>query len=95
MKITLVDGDVRYLMSAEAEAADQLLMLSVYPRDLATVPNALVEGPRGANGTSRVTPDVLVVEPSRIAKVELLYEPPEGRRGVGFQAPVDDVGSGD
>jgi hypothetical protein len=90
VRVTLIGGEVLYVMRVDAGSGDRLLTLDVYP-GVDDVLDRLVDGPRDADGEARrVTPDVMLVEPERIAKVELLYEPPEGRRDVGFQAPTDD-----
>jgi hypothetical protein len=88
VKVTLTDGGSWYVQKIAAGPNDRLITLDLYPDANDVLANMVsVERHDEGGGTDYFTRDVVVVEPDRVVKVELLYERPQGRE-VGFVVPT-------
>jgi hypothetical protein len=88
VKVTLIDGESWYVQKIEAGPNDRLITFDLYPDANDVLANMVpVEQHGQGGGTNYFTRDVIVVEPDRVVKVELLYERPQGRE-VGFVVPA-------
>jgi hypothetical protein len=86
VKVTLANGESRYVMRATSGEAGMLVVLDVYPERAGD----LLEVERVEEGQLervRETREVLVVHPAAIVKVELLHEHPGEPGAFGFQTP--------
>jgi hypothetical protein len=89
VRVTLTNGESRYVLSASAGENDELVSLDVYPENGADDPLDVERvGEHGEVERERMTREVLVVHPMAIQKVELLYEHP-GQRPFGFEADAE------
>jgi hypothetical protein len=89
VRVTLTNGEARYVLSALAGPNAELILLDVYPAD--NEGDLLdVERPTGGGQLERdrVTREVLIVHPIAIRKFELLHEHP-GNRPFGFEADAE------
>ena len=84
VRITLVTGESHFVMRASAGAGDELISLDLYPAGAADLLTIERTDDLGRPEVDTVTPEVMLVPGSSIAKVDILYEHPgEGR--FGFQ----------
>jgi hypothetical protein len=79
VRVTLPTGEARYLVRAEASKHDELLMLDMYPEGENVDDLLNVEG-----GSELLSKQRLLLRPSAIVKVEILYEHPRRRGEFGF-----------
>lgn len=79
VRIYLDDGEAFELAELYTQPVGNFLLLAPYPDDL----EDMVDAPQ-TPGT-KTTPRMVIVEPHRIRKVELLIDAP-GRHEVGFRA---------
>jgi hypothetical protein len=86
VQVTLADGESFFLMRAEPAPGDDWISLYPYPagRLDEMIQDADAEG-------ELTTPRVVIIHPEMVAKIELLVEPDEARRGhlLGFRLQDD------
>lgn len=79
VRVTLPTGEARYLLRAMPSQHDELLMLDMYPE------GENIEDLLDLEGESELlSKQRLLLRPSAIVKVEILYEHPRQRGQFGF-----------
>jgi len=81
VRVTLPTGEARYLLRAEPSEQDELLVLDMYPEGENVEDLLDIEGENELLSRQR-----LLLRPSGIVKVEILYEHPRQRGEFGFHA---------
>ena len=79
VRVTLPTGEARYLLRAQPSAQDELLVLDMYPEGENIEDLLDVEGESELLSRQR-----LLLRPSAIVKVEILYEHPRRLGEFGF-----------
>ena len=87
----LPDGTKRYVMSEHVGPGDRMITLDLYPQvaDKDVFENLVAVERSDGDGDDHFTREVVLIEPGKILKVELMYEESEPARPriFGFHLP--------